>query len=310
MKNTEMIKSRLSKLIVTLLAAALALPLFSGCSGGGSESGNNTIRIGSKKFSEQYILAEMMGQLIEAKTDLDAVLKLSLGGTMICHGAITNGEIDMYAEYTGTGLMAILNHDVTTSPEKAYEIVKKEYAEKFGITWLESFGVNNAYTITVRKEDAEKYGWETISDLAACAGDLRAGFEPEFIERPDGYPGMIETYGFEFGAVNEMDPGLMYKAIANGEVDVICAFATDGRIPAYDLVVLEDDEQFFPPYYAAPIVRNAVLEEHPEIREALAPLGGLLDNETMQKLNYRVDEEKQDPADVAREFLRKKKLLN
>ena len=307
--NKIHIRNALLTFIVLAVVAVVSAGFVSGCSGAGG-GGKDTIVIGSKKFSEQYILAHMMGLLIEEKTDLDTDLKLSLGGTMILHGAITKGEVDMYAEYSGTGLMAILNKDVIVSPEETYETVKKEYKEKFDITWLEPFGVNNAYTITVRKEEAEKHGWEKISDLKEHAADLRAGFEPEFIERPDGYPGMVETYGFDFKSVNEMDPGLMYKAIANGEVDVICAFATDGRIPAYNLKVLEDDMQFFPPYYAAPIVRDAVLEEHPEIAEALEPLGGLLDNETMQKLNFRVDEQHQDPRDIAREFLKKKKLID
>lgn len=305
-------KKRFETLPATLvIALALCLAVAAGCSNGQkSEGDSDTVTIGSKKFSEQYIIAEMMGQLIEAKTDMKANLKTSLGGTMICHGAITNGEIDLYAEYTGTGLVAILQHDVINDPEKAYDTVKEEYAKQFGVTWLKPFGVNNAYTITVRKSDAEKYGWKSVSDLAVMAGELRAGFEPEFIERPDGFAGLKDVYGLKFKSINEMDPGLMYKAIANKEVDVICGFATDGRIPAYELKVLEDDRHFFPPYYAAPIIRSAMLKEHPELENVLNVLAGKLDNETMQKLNYEADEKQRDPKDIAREFLKTQKLID
>ena len=268
-----------------------------------------TIQIGTKEFSESYILGHMMGLLIEDKTELN-VNQLALGGTMICHQALINGEIDIYPEYTGTALMAILEHDVITDPPEVYKLVSRIYPERFGATWLAPFGVNNAYTITVRREDAEKYGWKKVSDLAPMADQLTAGFEPEFNERPDGYPGLRKLYGFAFGTMNEMDPGLMYSAIAEGKVDVICAFATDGRIPAYDLQVLEDDRQFFPPYFAAPLVRTEILERYPEVRRALAPLGNLIDNRTMQKLNYEVDEKKRPPVDVAREFLLEKKLIS
>jgi glycine betaine/choline ABC-type transport system substrate-binding protein len=161
----------------------------------------------------------------------------------------------------------------------------------------------------VRREDAQRNGWSKISDLQPQAATLRAGFTGEFVERPDGYPALVDTYGFHFGDVRDLDPAIMYTAIAEGEVDVICAFATDGRIAAYDLVPLADDRHAFPPYYAAPVVRQETLESHPKVREVLTALAGHLDDVTMQRLNYEVDENKRQPRDVVREFLLSEKLL-
>lgn len=271
--------------------------------------GTGAVRIGSKNFTEQLVLGELMAQLIEDQTSLGVVRSFNLGGTMICHGALESGEIDVYPEYTGTALTAILDQPVVSDPKEALQIVSKDYREQFSADWLEPFGFNNTYAITVRGSDAEERGWEDISDLSAAAGDLRAGWTAEFSERPDGYPGLRERYGLEFGEVRDLDPGLMYQAIASGEVDVICAFATDGRIAAYDLKPLEDDLAFFPPYQAAPVVRTEILRAHPELRRVLEVLGGLLDDGTMQQLNYEVDEQKRTPHDVAREFLQENELV-
>jgi len=262
-----------------------------------------SVTVGSKNFTEQLIVAELMAQLIESRTDLNVRRKLNLGGTMICHSALTRGEIDLYAEYTGTALTAILKQPVVSDPQQVYATVRQAYAERFQCEWLAPFGFNNTYTLTVRGTFANREGVRRISDLEPLAADLEAGFTAEFAVREDGYPGLRKTYGFGFGRTRDMDPGLMYQAVAREEVDVICAFATDGRIAAYDLQTLEDDKGFFPPYYAAPVVRRDTLADHPEIRAALAPLAGLLDDETMQRLNLEVDEKKREPADVARRFL-------
>ena len=269
----------------------------------------DTIRIGTKRFSEQFILGEMISKLIRSRTGLKVELLSNLGGTMICHGALIHGEIDMYVEYTGTALTAILKHQTVTDPKKAYDIVSKEYKKRFDVAWLQPFGFNNAYSITVRKSDAEKNGWNKISDLAAIAKNLRAGWTAEFSERPDGYPGLQKAYGFSFGEVVDVDPAIMYQAVAKGELDVICAYTTDGRIPAYNLKPLKDDKHFFPPYYAAPIIRSDILHKHPEIREALSPLTGLLDDATMQELNFQVDEKQRTANEVAQDFLISKGLL-
>ena len=263
------------------------------------------IRIGTKNFTEQLILGEIMAQLIEAKTDLIVDRRFNLGGTMICHGALVNGEIDIYPEYTGTALTAILKQKVVSNPEKAFEVVSAAYRERFDLRWLKPLGFNNTYSITIRQEDARQQGWSNISDLSKDAAELTAGFTAEFSERPDGYPGLMKHYGFMFGEVRDLDPSLMYEALSKGEVDVICAFATDGRIAAYNLKRLKDDRNFFPPYHAAPVVREEILEEYPEVGAVLSMLEGLIDNDTMQRLNFEVDGKKQSPARVARKWCRR-----
>lgn len=276
---------------------------------GPSEIQSETIRIATKNFTEQLILGELMAQLIEAKTDFIVKRRFNLGGTMICHGALVNGEIDLYAEYTGTGLTAILKHPVIADPEKALDYVTKVYHERFNLQWLKPFGFNNSYAITVRAADAEKYKWNTISDLQASAQGLRAGFTAEFAERPDGYPGLRQTYNLQFGEVRDFDPSLMYEAIAKGEVDVICAFATDGRIASYHLKPLKDDRQFFPPYHAAPVIREDILKKYPKIGDVLELLGGIIDDATMQQLNFEVDAKQRQTAEVVTEFLNAKEIL-
>ena len=265
------------------------------------ESG--VVRIGTKNFTEQLILGELMAQLIEAHTNLRVERKFNLGGTVICHQALVRGDIDLYPEYTGTALTAILRRGTVTDPEKVFTIVRRAYREKFQCEWLRPFGFNNTYAIAVRRQDAERFGWRKISDLRPMAPRLRAGFTPEFRERPDGYPGLRKAYGFGFGHVVDMDPALMYQALARGKVDVICAFATDGRVPAYDLVTLQDDRQFFPPYHAAPVVRMKTLLTHPELRQVLIRLANILDDTMMSRLNYQVDELKHSPREVAHHFL-------
>jgi osmoprotectant transport system permease protein len=288
-----------------LLLAALFLPAAQRT----TIAGGAAITVGSKNFTEQYLLGHLMAQLIEARTDLPVERRLGLGGTKICHEALVSGGIDLYAEYTGTALTAILERDVIADPETTYAVVDALYEARFELDWLPPLGFNNTYALTVRQADARKQGWTKISDLETAASRLRAGFPSEFAERPDGYPGLRKTYGFRFGRVADLDPGLMYQAVASGKVDVIAAFATDGRIAAYDLQPLEDDRGFFPPYYAAPVIRRSVLEAHPELREALLPLAGALDDAAMQRLNYEVDEKKRAPAAVAREFLLQRGLL-
>lgn len=279
--------------------------LLSGCG-----VGKNTVQIGAKNFTEQMILGELMAQLIENRTELTVDRQFNLGGTMICHQAMIQGGIDMYAEYTGTALTAVLNREVVSESDKVYDTVKSDYKEKFNCLWLKPFGFNNTYALTVRKEDAEKNNWNTISDIVPVAGELSAGFTAEFAERPDGYPELKQTYDIEFAEVRDLDPGLMYRAIAQDEIDVISAFSTDGRIVAYNLKPLQDDKGFFPPYFAAPVVRMEVLEEHPDLESILNLLGGTLDDSQMQQLNFQVDEEKRSPEDVAHEFLKKEGLLS
>jgi osmoprotectant transport system permease protein len=274
-----------------------------------SEKRADTIRIGSKNFTEQMILGEIMAQLIEAKTDLAVDRRFNLGGTMICHSALVNGEIDLYAEYTGTGLTAILKEPVILEPEEAFRVVSALYKKRFGIQWLKTLDFNSTYAITVRADHARDKGWKKISDLIMEAPNLQAGFTAEFAERPDGYPGLRKAYGLKFGKTSDLDPSIMYQAVHKGEVDVICAFATDGRIVSYNLQPLEDDLNFFPPYYAAPIIREETVKKHPEVGNALSLINGLIDDDTMQRLNFEVDSKGQRPVDVARKFLISKTVI-
>jgi osmoprotectant transport system permease protein len=269
----------------------------------------NTVRIGSKNFTEQLILGELMAQLVEARTDLGVDRRFNLGGTMICHEALASGGIDLYAEYTGTALTAILERPAISDPGRALATVAREYRQRFSAEWLAPFGFNNTYAVTVRRSDAASHHLRTISDLVPVSGTLRAGFTAEFSERPDGYPGLSRAYGLRFREVRDLDPALMYAAIANGEVDVICAFTTDGRVVAFDLQPLRDDRGFFPPYQAAPVVRTAILEVHPRLRPVLGRLAGLLDDATMQRLNFDVDEKKRSPSEVVRGFLESRGLV-
>jgi len=269
----------------------------------GSPSLTESVCIATKNFIEQILLGELMAQIIEEKTDLAVERRFNLGGTMICHGALESGEVDLYAEYTGTALAAVLEREPVTNPAEALQIVKSEYRKRFACEWLPPFGFNNTYAITVRREEARENGWEKISDLSDRAAGLSAGFTSEFMERPDGYPGLSKKYGIQFGQIRDLDPSLMYEAIAKEEVDVVCAFSTDGRIAAYDLEPLDDDLAFFPPYQAAPVVRRETLRKHPEVRDVLELLAGALDDSAMQNLNYQADEEKKSPVEVARRFL-------
>lgn len=302
-----------------LKPVALAMPLllvtlgvyaaFGSRSTAANHSGK-TIRIGSKNFTEQLILGELMAQMIEAHTELAVDRRFNLGGTMICHEALAAGEIDLYAEYTGTGLVTVLKRPVESDADRVFNMVRAEYKKQFNLEWLEPFGFNNTYALTVRKSDARDRGWQTISDLAKSADMLRAGFTAEFSERADGYPGVRKAYGFGFAAVHDLEPSLMYEAVAKGEVDVICAFTTDGRIAAYDLQPLADNRRFFPPYFAAGVIRSDFLQDHLEVRDVFARLSGVLDDKTMQRLNFEVDEKGRHLEDVTRDFLQEQGLLN
>jgi osmoprotectant transport system permease protein len=261
------------------------------------------IRVGSKNFTEQEILGELVAQLIERTTELDVERRFGLGGTDICHAALLAGEIDLYVEYTGTGLVTVLKREVIANPNRAYLAVAEAYREQFGLVWLPPIGFNNTYAITVREAQAQRQGWANVSDLQQAAPELTAGFTAEFMERPDGYPGVRGTYGFSFGNSVDLDPGLMYEALAGGQVDVICAFATDGRIAEFDLRTLEDDAGFFPPYDACPVVRAETLAEFPQIRRALALLAGAIDDEQMREMNRAVDVDRRPPAEVARAWI-------
>jgi len=262
------------------------------------------IAVGGKNFTEQTILGEMAAQLLEAKTALTVERTFHLGSNLPMK-MLRKGELDLYLDYTGTGYMDILDMPYKQeTPQAIYAYVKKAYPEKFDAEWLSPLGFDNTYTLTMRRKHAGELGVEKISDLAAHADTLRAGFDPAFLDRDDGYPGLTKHYGFQFKAAPaQLAIGLMYKACKHGQVDVIDAFSTDGRIGKFALVILDDDKHFFPPYAAAFVVRGKTLRKHPEVREALESLAGKIDTATMQQLNHAVDEEGAREAGVARKFL-------
>lgn len=272
---------------------------------GGAQASEAVIRVGAKAFTEQHILGEIVAQLIERHTDLAVERRFDLGGTGICHHALETGELDVYVEYTGTALVDILHEPAMQHPQQVYQHVARLYRERFDLFWLPPIGINNTFAIAVRDEAAVREQWRTISDLSASSNRLQAGFTSEFTEREDGYPGMARTYGLRFAKVLDLDPGLMYDALARGQVDVICAFATDSRIDRYGLKVLIDDRGFFPPYDAAPVIRGAALAAHPELREALSPLVRSIADAQMRELNAAVDQRHMPPAAVARTWVEK-----
>jgi osmoprotectant transport system permease protein len=266
------------------------------------------IAVGSKDFTEQVILGELLAQAIEGKTGLQVVRRFDLGGNL-AHDALVAGELDLYVEYTGTALLAILKSQPLTDPQEVYRRVKSEYADRFKLEWTEPLGFNNTFAILVRGEDAKKLGLKTITNASRVSAQWRAGFGQDFMSRADGYPGFARTYGFHFKEIREMDLSLTYRALAEKQVDLIAGNSTDGLISRYGLVQLEDDRRYFPPYDAVPVVRQAILQKYPELRVVLKRLGGTLTVDEMRKLNYAVDGEKRQPRDVAREFLQRKDIL-
>jgi osmoprotectant transport system permease protein len=266
------------------------------------------IAVGSKDFTEQVILGEIVAQTIEGNTDLQVARRFDLGGNL-AHEALTAGEIDVYVEYTGTALLAILKSRPVTDPKEVLRRVKDEYARRFKLEWTAPLGFNNTFAILVRGDDARRLNLKRITDAARVSAQWRAGFGQDFMSRADGYPGFAQTYGFHFQEIREMDLSLTYRALVEKQVDLIAGNSTDGLIARYGLTQLEDDRHYFPPYDAVPVARQDMLEKHPEVRRALERLGGILTVEAMRQLNYAVDGDKRAPRDVARDFLKQKGII-
>lgn len=265
------------------------------------------VTVASKNFTEQYIAAEIMAQLLEDQ-GFRVARQVPLGSSPIIHRAIESGEIDLYAEYTGTGLMVHLNSDIISDPDEAYEVVKDAYKERYDLVWLEPWGLNNTYAIAVREDFAEEHGLETISDLEPIADQLTLGTDVEFEQRNDGYRNFREEY-FAFRRVRGMDVSLMYPAIDNQQVEVITAFATDPRIMSLNLRILEDDKDFFPPYHIAAVVRQDTLDQYPEIADILSVLDGRITDDVMVDLNYQVDVEGRNYQQVVTSWLEEEGLI-
>ena len=265
--------------------------------------------VGSKNFTEQLVLGEILAQQIENKTHLPVERRFYLAGSYICHQAILGGRIDIYPEYTGTALTAILKAQPSSNPQQVYEQVKTEYAKRFNLLVGQTFGFNDTFAIEIRGDDARRLGLTTISQAAAFAPQWRAGFGYEFMERPDGYKGLATTYGLRFAeSPRIMDLGLLARALQDKQVDLAAGNTTDGLIPALDLFVLEDDRHYFPPYEAVPVIRHEMIARHPEVGRALDELAGKISDNDMRRLNYAVDGEHRDVKQVVSEFLRQKGL--
>ncbi len=272
-------------------------------------SRSHRIVIGTKNFTEQLILGELLAQQIENKTHLAVERRFYLAGTYICQQAILAGRIDIYPEYTGTALTAILKQTPTSDRVDVYNRVKIGYADRFHLAIGQPFGFNNTFAMEIRGEDARKLNLKTLSDAARYAPRWHAGVGYEFMERPDGYKGLVADYNLHFAEEPRiMDLGLLARALKDKQVDIAAGNSTDGLIPALDLFVLEDDRHYFPPYEAVPVMREDTLQQHPEVKSALDELAGKISDEDMRQLNYAVDGQHRDAAVVVREFLQKRGL--
>ncbi len=294
-------RSRLCALV--LAAVALLLP---SC----SPSHDDRIVVGSKNFTESFLLAEIMAEQIETHTNLSVERRFYLAGTYICQQAILAGRIDLYPEYTGTALTAILKQNTSADKQEVYRRVKSEYERRFGLNLGPAFGFNDTFAMEIRGEDARRLNIRTLSQAAAFAPQWRAGFGYEFMERPDGYRGLAATYGLRFAdQPRVMDLGLLARALKDHQIDLAAGNTTDGLIPALDLFVLEDDRHYFPPYEAVPVMRRQTIQQHPEVAQVVAELAGTISDQEMQRLNFAVDGQHRDAKEVVHEFLRSKTLL-
>ena len=291
------------RIVVPLLLALLTMLSASACN---SSTG---IKVGSKDFTEQFILGEMYALVLEDQ-GLNVERNINLGGTPVAQAGLQSGQIDLYPEYTGTGLLTVLKEPANSNQKQVFDTVAKAYKEKFNLVWLEPAPMNNTQALVMTQEGSKKYGIKTISQMAAKASQLTMIGPPEFEAREDGLPGLQKAYGdFKVKNFIPADPGLRYKTLNNNQADVAVAFGTDGEISALKLVVLEDDKKLFPPYQVAPVIRQETLEQNPGIRDALNTLSPKLTTETMQRLNYEVSGKQREPAEVAKEFLAQEGLL-
>jgi glycine betaine/choline ABC-type transport system substrate-binding protein len=306
------------RILVTSLAA-LGMMLAS-MAGIAAQDDKPTIKVGTAAYTEQIIMGELVSLILE-DAGYEVERNFNLASEALLHQAHLNGDVDVSVQYTGSGLVGILGMDVpeptvndqgTPVPiqEQAYDIVSTEFEKQFDMIWLDELGFNNTYALMVTQETADELDVETISDLREHADEISLGTDVPFPARPDGLPGVEAAYDIEFGDVVPMDVGLLYQAVDRGDVDVIVGYSTDGRIPLLDLVILEDDRNYFPPYYAAPVVNADVLEANPEIADLLNQLGGTLDNESVAEMNYQVDEEGMEPREVAQAFLEEQGILD
>jgi osmoprotectant transport system substrate-binding protein len=297
-----MLGGKMKRKNVWMLISILILTavLVSACGSSGSQT---PIKVGSKDFTEQFIIGEMYALVLE-EAGFNVERKLNLGGTPVAQAAMESGEIDLYPEYTGTGLLTVLKLPVESDREAVYKSVYDGYLAQYNFLWLDPSPMNNTQAIAMQRARAEELGIVTMSDMAAKADQLVMVGPPEFQEREDGLPGIKAVYGdFTLKEYKSVDAGLRYQALVEDQADITVAFGTDGEISAYDLVLLEDDKAMFPPYQVAPVVRKEIIDAFPEVETALNTLSALLTDGVMQELNYEVSGKQREPSEVAREFL-------
>lgn len=291
-----------------VITALLMLSVLFSLSAAGQKDGPE-IRVAAQNVNETVVLGHMAKLLIEDKTDYSAPINTEFSASSVLHQAMDGGEVDIYPTWTGTQLTGVLRYDgPQLSPEETYKRVKEGFESSFDMTWSEPFGFNNTYVLVVRRDTAEKYKLNKASDLAPYAESWILAGDENYDTRPDAHPGWVETYGIDFKKVLPMQYGLIYRAIDGGEVDIAAAYATDSRIAKLDLVMLDDDKNFFPDYSGAYVISKRIREEYPDLIEVLNLLGGAVDTATMSALNLRYDNG-EDPEEIARQFLLSQGLI-
>ena len=301
-------KKRFHQKVILMITAILLVFIFI-VTNMMNQKSSESITVGSKDFTEQNILCEMVSDYIEYNTDISVNRKCNLGGAQVVFSAIQRGDIDLYIDYLGTDYTDILKYSPISDVNKVYQTVKSEFNSKYNLSVLKQMNFNNTYALAVRQDTASKYNLKTISDIVPYARELKISPTLEFVNREDGLAGLNKTYGLNFADVIAIDGSPRYTALMNDNSQVIDAFTTDGLLRKFGLIVLEDDKNFFPPYYAVPVIRNEVLDEYPELENLLNKLGSYLTNDSVQELNYEVDELGKNPGVVANEFLKENNLI-
>lgn len=302
-------KKRRLRATLAFILFCLAVLIAASVISAGSGKSSRTVRVGAKDFTEQLVVGNMISDLIEGRTGLAVSREFNMGGTQAVFNAMTSNNLDVYVEYTGTAYVETLKYPASNNVDLVYETVKKDYKDKYNIDVLKQMDFNDTYTLAVTQETAQKYNLKTISNLAKVSNRLIAGTTLEFLNRNDCMPGLKKLYQMSFAKEVGIDGSPRYVALVNHASDVVDAFSTDGLLKKFNLVVLKDDKNYFPPYYAIPLVRDETLQAYPQLEPVINELDAVLTNETMMNLNYRVDIEQKRPEDVAKQFLLEKGLI-
>lgn len=298
------------KKFIKLISGVLGVILIASLGGCFDKKEKEVINIATKPMTEQFILSEMLKQIIEEDTDLEVEITKGIGGgTSNIHPALVKGDFDMYPEYTGTGWSFVLKEKNIPDDKTLYKELTEKYEKEYDLKWVGLYGFNNTFGLVVRKDIGEKYNIKTYSDLAKYANELTFGAEYDFYEREDGFDSLCKAYGFKFKKSVDLDIGLKHKAINNKEIDVMNVFTTDGQLSTSDVILLKDDKNFYNTYYCGTVVRKDVLEKHPELEKSLMKMENIITEEEMAKLNYKVESEGLDEIKVAVDFLKEKNII-